>query len=85
MKPGISDVNESATPFGTEFGILIDQPFYAETVDLNCQGAHDETCENAGCTDARKTGATDRVAGENGIFVSVKIVQSRFSKQAAER
>lgn len=57
MKPGISDVNESVTPFGTEFGILIDQPlFYAETVDLNCQGAHDETCENAGCTDARKSG-----------------------------
>ena len=48
----------------------LDRPalFYAETVDLNCQGAHDETCENAGCTDARKTGATDRVAGENGIF-----------------
>ena len=28
MKPGIRDVNESATPFGTEFGILIDQPFF---------------------------------------------------------
>lgn len=30
MKHGISDVNESETPFGTEFGILIDQPFFMQ-------------------------------------------------------
>ena len=30
--------------------------FYAETVDLDCQGSDDESCENAGCTNARKSG-----------------------------
>ena len=30
-------------------------PFYADTVDLDCQGSDDEPCENAGCTDARKS------------------------------
>ena len=47
-------------------------PFYADTVDLDCQGSDDEPCENAGCTDARKSGTI--------LFVSrikSKMIQKR--------